>query len=376
MWSVFHLSGSPGGVKALFALGALVTLAFTVGLFTRPATVATFILFVSLEHRVPEIHNGGDRTAAVLLFFGAFSSLGARYSVDALRIGPRSTVPAMAPRLIQAVPLLLYVETAIEKLRVAGQGWFDGSVISANVRLHGWTRFGGVWLRAHPSICAAIGVATIVLELAVPLLFYAPPARFTRPLAVVGHVGLQMGILLAFKVAMFTAVMLAATPLWLLPDWLDKLKLEARGDEATQRARLPAWMLAGVFALVAMTPLTPGTIGRVLPWAGLDLNIGLFAWAYPSMRWESKGELEDGRVVDPLPPDADFSDRFMNSLWMQLPYRLQDYEPLGTMVCRRYADAQGAHLKRWSLTKTVTPPYRAGEPAAPEKRRVVLDHGC
>jgi hypothetical protein len=392
-WSVFALSGSKGGVAVLFALGALATLAFTLGCFTRVATALTFLFFVSLEHRVPEIHNGGDRVAAVLLFFGLFADGSGRYSVDAMRLGARRCVPALPARLMQAVPLLLYLQTAFEKLRDAGAGWFDGSVMEANLRLTGWTRFGAAWLRAHPSLCTLSGAATIALEIFVPLLFYLPlRSSATRLLAVVGYAVLQIGILLTFKVAMFTSVMLAATLLLVLPSWLDRIGGRATASLSSSRERAVGEQGGGnvrvrsvpstsvgllvVFAMLAIAPVAPATVGRVLPWAGLDLNIGLFAWAYPSMRWEPSGELEDGRAVDPLPVSADFSDRFSNSLWMQLPYRLRDYEPLARMVCERFVPKDGARLKHWSLTKVVIPPYRVDAPSAPEKRTRVLDADC
>jgi hypothetical protein len=53
-----------------------------------------------------------------------------------------------------------------------------------------------------------------------------------------------------------------------------------------------------------------------------------------------------------------------------VPYRLQDYGALGAMVCRREP------IRRWSITKIVTPPYDARRAALPEKRTVVLDHTC
>jgi hypothetical protein len=383
MWSVFDLTGSRAGVAFLFALGALVTLAFTVGLFTRFATALTFVFFVSLEHRVPEIHNGGDRMAAVLLFFGLFADLSGRYSIDALRRGPRADVQGFAPRLLAAVPALLYAETAVEKLRDAGTGWFDGSVIFANLHIVGWTRAGGVWLGAHPSLCTVAGVATILLEIAVPVLFFLlPSVKPARALAVLGYVAVQLGILFTLKVAMFTNVMLAATLLWLLPEWLDRLggTLSAKGTGLAVEAR-HGWtpqmaLTGGLFAALVVAPLLPGTIGQLLPWFGLDLNVGLFAWAYPSMRWEAKGELDDGRVIDPLPPEANFTDRFANSLWMQLPYRLVDYVPLGRVVCRASNTGVGPRLRRWSVTKVIRPPYRAGEAPPDEKRRLVLDVTC
>jgi hypothetical protein len=317
----------------------------------------------------------------VLLFLGVFTNLSGRYSLDARRRGVRASVPALVPRLMQALPFLLYLQTGIEKLRDAGSGWFDGSVIFANVGLHGWTRFGAVWLRAHPALCTFVGVATIALELAMPLVFLSPwrPSA-ARLFVLLGHLGLEGGILLSFKVAMFTNVMLATTPLLLLPAWLDRAGgvLASRGDrlEANEAMRPWGYVPVGVFAAIAVAPILPSTVGQLLPWAGLDLNTGLFAWAYPSMRWEAIGQLDDGTQIDPLPPEADFGTGFMNSLWMQLPYRLIDYGPVGSLVCGTRDGTDGPRLERWSITKVVVAPYRAGEPMPPESRRLVLQKEC
>jgi hypothetical protein len=94
------------------------------------------------------------------------------------------------------------------------------------------------------------------------------------------------------------------------------------------------------------------------------------------MRWEPVGELEDGRLVDPLPPEADFGDGFPNSLWMQLPYRLERYEPLGAWICRRYRAASGASLRRWRITKIIRAPYGPGVAIPEETRRLVLERDC
>jgi hypothetical protein len=383
MWSILHVSGSAAGVGLLFAAGALATLAFTLGLFTRVATAATWFFFVSLEHRAPILHNGGDRIAAILLFFGLFTDLSGRYSLDAARAGSRAEVSGLPPRLLAAIPALLYAHTAVEKLRDAGRGWFDGSVLYANLNLEGWTRPGGVWLRGHPSLCTALGAATILVEVAVPVLLLLPPrVRHARALAVAGHLAVQLGVLFTLKVAMFTNVMLAATPLWLLPEWLDRLggpfAREGRplAEDGARGWKAPSAIAAGLFAAIAVAPFMASTVGQILPWIGLDLNIGLFAWAYPSMRWEAVGERGDGRTVDPLPAEADLGHGFLNSLWMQLPYRLEHYEPLGKWVCRTYAERSGEPLRRWKITKLVRPPYRAGEPVPVEKQRLVLDQEC
>jgi hypothetical protein len=384
MWSVLNVSGSIQGVDLIFAVGALATLAFTLGFLTRTSTAATWLFFVSLEHRAPEVHNGGDRLVAVLLFFGFFTDLSGRFSVDAARRGPRLTVRPFVPRLLQAVPALLYAYTAWQKLRDAGPGWFDGSVLFANLHLQGWVRPGGVWLRSHPSLCTALGIGTIAAEISIPVLLYLPFwIGRARALATLGHLGVQLGIVLTLKVANFTDVMFALTPLWMLPAWLDRIggPLKAHGVHAPDdwtRLRAPVTATTALlFVAMAVEPFMPRTVGRVLPWIGINLNIGLFTVAYRSMRWEAKGELADGSYVDPLPSEADFGDGFSNSLWMQLPYRLDHYAALGKFVCRRHNETRGGPaLRSWTLTRALRAPYRPHDPIPAETRRIVLEQEC
>ena len=60
----------------------------------------------------------------------------------------------------------------------------------------------------------------------------------------------------------------------------------------------------------------------------------------------------------------------MNNLWMQLPYRLTEYGPLGRFVCDRYNRENHPALRSWTLRKVTTLPYPPG--GAPEETRMLL----
>ena len=49
---------------------------------TRFATIASWVLLLSLQNRNTMILSGEDNLALLLLFWGMFLPLGARYSVD------------------------------------------------------------------------------------------------------------------------------------------------------------------------------------------------------------------------------------------------------------------------------------------------------
>src|SRR5262249_33840418 len=85
-WAIsLHLANGTTGFQAfLFTLHALCALCLLVGLRTRLATLACWILCCSLHARNPMVLQGGDDLLRVLLFWSLFLPLGARASVDAL----------------------------------------------------------------------------------------------------------------------------------------------------------------------------------------------------------------------------------------------------------------------------------------------------
>jgi hypothetical protein len=391
-WSLFNPLGSPTAAAVLFAVGVLATLAFTVGFHTRVATVVAWFFFVSLHHRVPVIQTGGDSVADCLLFFSCFTNLSGRWSFDARRRGDLAEVHALVPRLMQYVPALLYMETVYSKLGTSGRQWFNGPILFQHMHLYGWVRPLGVWLGEHPQLCALMTGATIVTEILIPVLF-AMPVRVAqaRALATLCHLGLQIGILLTLKVGIFTNVMLACTALWLLPAWLDRAgsRLARRGTVATWRptplSAAALGIVVGLYGLMALDQVVPRHLPSfsrpLVTWLGLDLKIGLFTHGYPSMRWAATGRLADGSTTDPLravAPASEVPTAFRNTLWMQLPYRLEQYDALGRYVCAQFNAGPGAArpLEQWTLDLYTRDAYAPESPIPPETRRTVLTQEC
>jgi hypothetical protein len=394
LWSLFNFAGSTTTALLLLIAGAIATVAFTLGVFTRVSTFVCWVFWVSVHRRVPVIHTGGDAMADIMLFFGLFADLSGRWSLDARRKGSRAEVMAFVPRLMAAVPACLYLETARMKLRLGGAQWLFGPVIFQHMHTNGWIRPLGVALGEHPALCALATGSTIVFEFGIPLLHFAPVwVRPTRVLAVACHVGLQVGILLTMKVGSFTYVMLALTTLWIQPEWLDAIggRLARAGENATAvwtpvRIGLGAFVGLVFFGLVALPAIPrhlPPFVGTVVSrWLGLNLTTQLFTHGFPSVRWETAGMLADGTLVDAFAvalPGADMGNGLANSQWMQLPYRLEDYGPLGRLVCDRYnrAGHEGrAALTIWELSSRTRQAYLPGESPPAEERKVLLVQRC
>ncbi len=389
--SLFSLTGSTTSVAFLIALGATATLAFTLGYFTRAATVACWVFWVSLHRRLPIVMTAGDFMVGIFFFFGMFADLSGRWSLDAWRRGERDRVPALAPRFMAAFPALLYLFTARQKLLAGGAEWWFGSVIFKTMQAHGWLRPPGVWLEHYPVLCALLTGSTIIFELAIPFLYFSPVAiRPARALAVLANLALQIGILLTMRVGIFTYVMFAVTSLWLQPEWLDAIggRLARKGISETPRWSPGHKGLAGALSLFFLfaitTPVMPRHLPRFVPhlvdFMGLVLPTSLFTHGFPSIRWEASGTLADGSRVDPLPvadSTCNFEPAYFNTLWMQLPYVLDDLSALGPFVCDRYNRASpGDRLERWRLVRATRDVYAPSEPVPEEHRSVLLEQTC
>lgn len=160
--SLHSLSGALWFQAALFAVTGLAALAMLVGYRTTLATLLTGLLVVSLHVRNPLVLNGGDLVLQMLFLWGLFLPLGERWSVDALRDGPRRdwvTSVATAGVLCQVV--VIYTTNAVLKLR--GDAWLSGDAIqyvfSLEMFVHG---FGHV-LAEYPGLLVAFDKVWLAL---------------------------------------------------------------------------------------------------------------------------------------------------------------------------------------------------------------------
>lgn len=171
--SVHALFGSTLAQAALFAVAGVVAVAVVVGYRTTLATLLSVVLLVSLQLRNPLVLTAGDVILSVLLFFGIFLPLGARYSLDAARAGPDrgrvSNVRTAAPLLF--VTLLVYGVNAIT--HVAGEAWTSGEAVAIVFGLDSTTVLLGDVLAGFPALLVALNWLWLGLLVAAPLLILA-----------------------------------------------------------------------------------------------------------------------------------------------------------------------------------------------------------
>jgi hypothetical protein len=159
---------------ALFAITAAFAVMLLVGWRTWLANVACWYLVSSIQVRQPVAYMGGDSILRLLLFWGLFLPLGARFSVDASAKhgAPRSdrlTSGATVALLLQVC--LIYWVTAIRK---TGDLWWSGEAVFYALHSDLATTF-GTWLRASPlAVLELLTYGTLALEFFGPFLAFIP----------------------------------------------------------------------------------------------------------------------------------------------------------------------------------------------------------
>lgn len=277
-WTSLHYH--TGGSVALQSLMIVVSLAFAVALLlgyrTRWATLITWVLLVSLGRRVPTLNSGADETIRLMLFWGFFLPLGARYSVDQIFAKPSNVSGSSADshRFVSmgTVAILLqicyvYWFTVVLKMHPS---WLGGTAVQEAMQLEFNTRPIGYWLGEQTYITVPLTYATLFCETFMPLIAISPVfSTFCRWIAVLSMWGLHLGIAIFMTIGLFPYASLVCWILFIPSatwDWLEqrfsRLRVEVSSSpefnpkEPSQRAfafeksKLVSWAVIGFFSLV------------------------------------------------------------------------------------------------------------------------------
>lgn len=189
-------------VSALFLL---------VGLYTRAASIAVFVLVASLHQRNLYIVHSGDTMLRVTGFFLMFAPAGAALSIDRLRAiwkGREGVEPAwrapFAQRMIQVEMAVLYLMAFWSKSM--GPAWVDGTAVYYVQNLEQFQRF------PLPSILHSLPMVkletwfTLAVEFSLGALVWIKELRY--PILLAGLM-LHLGLEYSMNVPMFQWIALA-----------------------------------------------------------------------------------------------------------------------------------------------------------------------
>lgn len=220
-------------VAALIPAG----LAVAVGLWTRPMTVLSFVLLLSVGRRDPHMLNSGDGLLRHATLFLACTPAGQVFSVDRWRRHRDRfwEVPHASPwglRLLQLQLSIVYLFSTLEKLR--GSAWLDGTALADAWRITDLARV-GLPLPIYDSLLLAnvLTFSTLFVEAALAVLIWN---RRARPYVLAAGVGLHLGIELTMSVGFFSAVAVSLYLAFVADDvaegWLDALRRRFAGRAA------------------------------------------------------------------------------------------------------------------------------------------------
>lgn len=364
----FHLFGALWGpgtatrAALIFGATALVGVCFALGVYTRLSNALAWALHASIVERNLLVCDGSDMLVSVFLFWCLFVDMGAIASLD-IRLGrrePRGVVPGWQVRLLQAQIVLVYIGAATAKL---GGDWGAGIAMYRIMNNIDFTRPIGRALLGHsPWLCLAITVVTPALELALPLLLWAPRTSTLRRFGFLLGLSLHVGILVTMRVGWWSILMLASYLLFLLDE--REASPSAVPAPATPKTVWAVLALSVACALVSFVALEtkrspPAPLDRLITTLQLRQDWGVFgpATAQLNTRWSATGRLTNGGVVDVLAvaaPDLAPNEHEMRSIrWEKLRATLVAKKArlleVGPFLCRRYNSADGPKLDELTI---------------------------
>lgn len=204
-WSLYWLNAEPVWAITIMTIAAGFALMLMLGVRTRIASVASFILLASLHARNPYLQQGGDNLLLLLTFWGCFLPWGERASIDASMVRQ----PRVSNRYFSTVSIALVLQVMsvyfFSALLKTGAEWVrDGTGIY--YALHNdQVAFGlaSLWRDWH----GFTGILTHYvwwLELIGPILALSPLwfAGF-RTLVVVALVAMEIGFMFNLRIGLF-----------------------------------------------------------------------------------------------------------------------------------------------------------------------------
>lgn len=221
-WSVYFLVSSPWAIGLIHAAFLVCLAAFTVGLFTRLASILVWAGHLSYIHGAFMAWSGMDTVLAMLTFYLMFSPSGAAFSVDRLR--RRAFVPAppswsanLCIRLIQIHMAVIYLCAGLAKLQ--GARWWDGTAVWSVMMMQEFAPFDLSWIGRFGDVpcllVSNVGVLlTLGFEISFIFLIWNPtirPLLLLLALILHGGIGLFMGMS-AFGAAMLTGCLAFVPP--------------------------------------------------------------------------------------------------------------------------------------------------------------------
>jgi uncharacterized membrane protein YfbV (UPF0208 family) len=263
-FSLLDAFSTPNEVRLAFGLIALVYALYTVGLFTRIASVLALVSITSLNSRNLFLEDGGVSILIALGVWTVFLPVGEYLSLDSLRteasLGSarervawrqRANTPAVSIAVL-ALWLQLIAIYWLNAANKSGDTWRNGEAVHYVLWQQRVVTDLGFWLARHePAWFSPVSTyVTLALEWALPVFALWPVGTWPRVAAFAAAVALHGGIALLMTLGPFSYAMVTLVALRL--PWPVLAGLGRRAPSRLRR-RLARWRSQMVRALHAST---------------------------------------------------------------------------------------------------------------------------
>ena len=296
--SLHFVSGDVWFQALLFVVMGIFAFLIIFGYRTRLATLASFVLLVSLQEYNPYVLNAGDLLLRWYLFFGIFLPLGARWSVDSLRgtgTSDGSSVENIAAASALLYAVMIYTVNGMSKL--TSDAWTGGEAVANVLNTEKYTVLLGNHIDGFTELLVFFNWAWLALLLASSLLVLL--TWWLRFFLVGAFIAAHTGMFLTMQLAVFPLVAIALLVLFLPPVFWDRF------ESLTQRFVMSDGHARRVSSLLWLDiePLTPRRIrGYVSVFAHIFVGVVLLTSLMWQVDYAGYGEVpeEVENVADPI----------------------------------------------------------------------------
>jgi hypothetical protein len=247
--SLHSLSGSVWWQAALFLLAGYFALMLLLGVRTRLATFASWVLLLSLHHRNPVVLQAGDALLRLLLFWGMLLPLGARWSVDSAA-GPMTLYRRKDNRLVSVAGVAIMLQVCLVYWFTATfkdhPMWWHQNAAYVALNIDQLVTPFGMWIRQIDWLLPILTWTAFGMAIAAPLLVFSPVWTGTaRMLVIFAMIATHLALAMSLKLGLLPYVAAVSWLVFIPGKWWDWLRARFR-QQAGLRARpsRPFWLLA------------------------------------------------------------------------------------------------------------------------------------
>jgi hypothetical protein len=223
-WSLHMISGSSFWQLSLFALHFMCALFLLFGMRTKIASLAVWLLYISLHNRNLYINQSGDDLLRMVLFWGIFLPWGSYYSIDARKVDAKPKVSLTAGLGYLLLISSVYIFTVLLK---TGDEWVkDHTAVYYALSLEQLRLpILGDLIYKSEGLMKFLTVFVYCIEIAIPILILIPSKKgTTRLIAFLLLLILQIGIGTTLYVGLFFMINIVSAIGFLPPFVIDKIE--------------------------------------------------------------------------------------------------------------------------------------------------------